>query len=86
MLSELAAPNPTDPNHGRSTARRGRLFALADADFVYIRNEGDGKEELFNERDDPRELIDQSRAVPSSVILGRFRESLRQLTGDRGAD
>lgn len=86
VLSELAAPNPTDPNHGRSPARRGRLFALAEADFVYIRNEGDGKEELFNERDDPRELIDRSRAGPSSVVLNRFRDSLRQLTGARGAD
>jgi arylsulfatase A-like enzyme len=86
VLSELAAPNPTDPNHGRSPARRGRLFALAEADFVYIRNEGDGKEELFNERDDPRELIDRSRAGPSSAVLQRFRDRLRQLTGSRAAD
>ncbi len=78
VLSELAAPNPSDPNHGRSPAVRGRLRSLAQGDYVYIRNEGDGKEELFNERDDPRELIDRSRAGPSSAVLQRFRESLRQ--------
>jgi arylsulfatase A-like enzyme len=85
VLSELAAPNPSDPNHGRSPAWRGPLLSLAEADYVYIRNEGDGKEELFNERDDPRELIDRSRAGPSAGVLQRFRDHLRQLTGDRGA-
>ena len=56
MISELTGPNPSDPNQGRSPAKRGPLVSLAEGDFVYIRNEGDGAEELFNERDDPREL------------------------------
>jgi arylsulfatase A-like enzyme len=86
VLSELAAPNPTDPNHGRSPARTGRLLSLAERDFVYIRNEGDGKEELFDERDDPRELIDRSGAGHSSAALQRFRDRLRRLMGGRGAD
>ena len=55
-LSELASPNPADPNQGRSPAYRGPLISLAEGDFVYIRNEGDGGEELFNERDDPEEI------------------------------
>ena len=55
VLSELASPNPSDPNQGRSPAYRGPLISLAEGDFVYIRNEGDGSEELFNQRDDPHE-------------------------------
>src|SRR5262249_25113098 len=50
VISELTGPNPTDPNRGGSPARRGPLISLAEGDFVYIRNEGDGAEELFNER------------------------------------
>src|SRR5262249_7165154 len=50
VLSELEAPNPIDPNHGRSPAKQGPLISLADGEFVYIRNDHDGREELFNER------------------------------------
>ena len=53
VISELTGPNPSHPNQGRSPAKRGPLISLAEGDFVYIRNEGDGAEELFNERDDP---------------------------------
>jgi arylsulfatase A-like enzyme len=85
VLSDLSAPNPSDPNKGRSPATRGRLLSLAEGDFVYIRNEGDGKEELFNERDDPRQLSDRSRAASSSPVLQRFRDRLRQLIRAEGA-
>ena len=47
-ISEIAAPNPVDPNQGRSPAARGPLVSLAAGDFVYIRNEGDGSEQLFD--------------------------------------
>ena len=56
VVSELMAPNPAWPNQGRSPASRGPLVSLADDDFVYIRNEGDGSEQLFDERGDPQEL------------------------------
>ncbi len=65
VLSELPRPNPVDPNQGRSPAHRGPLVSLADGDFVYIRNEGDGTEEFFNERDDPGEL----RILPTTQPL-----------------
>src|SRR5262249_4150317 len=45
-FSELASPNPSEPNQGRSPSHRGPLIALAEGDYVYIRNEGDGGEEL----------------------------------------
>jgi arylsulfatase A-like enzyme len=79
VLSELTEPNPTDPSHGRSPARRGPLISLAEGDFVYIRNEGDGKEQLFNEREDPQELFDRAQHEQAQSIVKRFRERSRRL-------
>ena len=81
VLSELADPNPIDPNRGRSPARRGPLISLAEGDFVYIRHQGDGSEELFDERDDPRELINLARAAAMQPVLKRFRDRLDQIRG-----
>jgi arylsulfatase A-like enzyme len=83
-LSELPRPNPSDPNHGRSPAQYGPLVALAEGDFVYIRNEGDGAEELFNERDDPRELTNRAWDDSLKPVLGRFRECLARVKGSHG--
>ncbi len=81
VLSELTAPNPSDPSHGRSPAWRGPLISLAEGDNVYIRNEGDGKEQLFNEREDPLELSDRAREEQARAIVQRFRELSRRLFG-----
>ena len=82
VLSELAAPNPIDPNQGRSPARRGAIVSLAEGDFVYIRNQGDGAEELFDERNDPRELINlllnRSRDDAVQTAVQSFRDRLDQ--------
>ena len=79
VISELTGPNPADPNQGRSPAKRGPLISLAEGDFVYIRNEGDGAEELFNERDDPGELRNRTGVEAQQPILKRFRERVNQL-------
>ena len=79
VLSELSAPNPIDPNQGRSPATRGPLVSLADGDFVYIRNEGDGSEQLFNERDDPRELLNRAHGDATVPVLGQFRDQLARV-------
>lgn len=76
VLSELPVPDPTDPSHGRSPARRGPLVALAEGDLVYIRNRGDGREEIYNERDDPGEERDLSRDAAMRPALERLRRSL----------
>ena len=78
MFSELHSPNPTDPNQGRSPAYRGPLVSLAEGDFVYIRSEGDGSEELFDERNDPYELINRASNQAMRPVLQRFRERLAQ--------
>jgi arylsulfatase A-like enzyme len=82
-VSELSSPSPTDSNQGRSPGHRGPLISLAANDFVYIRNEGDGTEELFNERDDPGELSNRARADAMRPILLRFREHLVRIRTNR---
>jgi hypothetical protein len=78
VLSELVSPNPSDPNHGRSPAYRGSLFCLAEGNYVYIRNEGEGGEELFDQREDPHELTNLARDAAMRPVLRRFREHLAQ--------
>ena len=78
MLSELASPSPVDSSHGRSPARRGPLVSLALDDLLYIRNEGDASEELYNLRDDPRELTNLVGRPTLKPTLQRFRELLAQ--------
>ncbi len=81
VVSELSAPNPLNPNQGRSPAHRGPLVAIAERDLVYIQNAGDGTEELYNERDDPRELINRARAAASQPVLEHFRARLGRWKG-----
>jgi arylsulfatase A-like enzyme len=76
VVSELFAPNPTWPNRGRSPASRGPLVSLATGKFVYIRNERDGSEQLFDEHGDPEELSDQSRLEAMQPLLDDFRHRL----------
>jgi arylsulfatase A-like enzyme len=84
VLSELPSPNPSDPNNGRSPAYRGPLISLAEGNFVYIRNDGDGSEELFNEREDPRELINRAGDKAQAPVLRRFRDQLDRLRAHPG--
>ncbi len=78
VISELTSPNPANPNRGRSPGARGPLISLAEDDFVYIRNQADGTEELFNERDDPRELSNLIIFPSMQPVLERFRDRLKQ--------
>jgi arylsulfatase A-like enzyme len=85
-FSELLDPNPRNSNQGRSPAYRGPLLSVADGDFVYIRNLGDGAEELFNKRDDPNEVSNQAGLVTMKPLLDRFRKRAARLaTGTAGA-
>ena len=79
VYSELRERNPANPNRGRSPASRGPLVSLAAGDFVYIRNERDGSELLYNERDDPRELLDRARVDALQPVVRDFRVRLQQV-------
>src|SRR5262249_29754102 len=76
VVSELIAPNPARPNRGRSPASRGPLVSLAAGKFVYIRNERDGSEQLFDQHGDPQESSDQSRVELMRPVLDDFRRRL----------
>ncbi len=78
VLSELSRPNPGSPNGGRSPARRGPLISVAEAEYVYIRNRGDGTEELYNERLDPGEVQNLSGVEAMQPVLERLRRRLDQ--------
>ncbi|MGO9465939.1 MAG: hypothetical protein ACLQIB_09925, partial [Isosphaeraceae bacterium] len=55
------------------------LVSLAEDDFVYIRNEGDGGEELFDERTDPREFDNRAHSQALTPVLERFRARLNSV-------
>ena len=76
VISELSAPNPTNPSHGRSPAMRGPLISVAEDDYVYIRNQRDGREQLFHTLDDPGELVNLAKMESMQPRLRRFRERL----------
>ncbi len=78
-LSELTAPNPSNPSSGRSPATRGPLISLAEGDYVYIRNEKDGREQLFHERADPAESDNRARDEAMQPVLERMRRRLDQM-------
>ncbi len=86
VVSELLSPCPLDPNQGRAPSRRGPLISQADDDFVYIRNTRDGTEELFDQRDDPRELTNRARSPTMKAIVQRFREQLGRIFNFNTAD
>jgi arylsulfatase A-like enzyme len=72
-FSELFASSPRKTNHGRSPADRGAMISVAEGDFVYIRNEGDGAEELFNKSDDPHELSNRRGVDALKPVLEQLR-------------
>jgi arylsulfatase A-like enzyme len=78
VFSELPTANPSNPNQGRSPAARGPLISLAQGDYVYIRNQRDGREELFQESDDRRELINRAGLETVRPVLERLREQVHQ--------
>lgn len=58
---------------------RGDLIGLAQRQFRYIRNLGDGTEELFDFRLDPWERRDLSTDQASRALLERFRSALERV-------
>ena len=84
-FSELFVPNPHKANPGRSPGERGALVAVAQGDFAYIRNEGDGGEELFNDRDDPHQLSNLAGQSAMKPLVDRFRNQVARFRLATGA-
>jgi hypothetical protein len=53
--------------------------SLADGDLFYIKNDGDGGEELFNRHDDPRELTNLASRPGMAAELERLRKEVVRL-------
>jgi arylsulfatase A-like enzyme len=83
-ISELSAPNPTNPSHGRSPAARGPLISLVDGHYLYICNQRDGREQLFHTVDDPGELVNLARMESMQPRLERFRQRLTRISAASG--
>jgi arylsulfatase A-like enzyme len=78
-FSELREPNPTNPSRGRSPAVSGPLVSVALDDYVYIRNERNGEELLFHEREDPLEFFNRAKDEMAQPILKRLRQRLDEI-------
>ena len=73
------APTKAIPVMADRRPAGGRLVSLAEGDLVYIYNEGDRTEELFNEREDPRELTNLASKSAMLPNLEQFRRRLANL-------
>jgi hypothetical protein len=49
---------------------------VAESDLVYIFNEGDRTEELFDEREDPRDLTNLATKPEMQATVERLRQQL----------
>ncbi len=78
VVSELRFPNPILPDQGRGLQPWGPLISLAHDRFIYIRNERDGSEQLFDQRSDPTESNDKSRNDSMRPVLENFRRRFDQ--------
>ena len=61
------------------------FIAVAEGDFTYIRNEADGREELFNEREDPQELSNRAGLRDMKPLLEQFRKQVDRFRSGAGA-
>ena len=76
-IAELAAPNPLNPNQGRSPAQNGPLIALTNERYTYIH--GENTEELYDEVKDPREQNNLARESSMKPVLDRFRHEVNRI-------
>jgi arylsulfatase A-like enzyme len=63
---------------------KGAMVGLFQGGFHYVKNLGDGTEELFDYRTDPFEQRDLSEDDESRLVLERFREALTRVPGLEG--
>ncbi len=79
-LSEVVPTNPLDPDPARLLENRQVWASLAAGDWSYIRREDDVREELYNVREDPKELHNLAADPAMQPRLEQMRTTLHQLT------
>ena len=79
-LSEVVPTNPLDPDPARVLESRQVFDSLAEEDWAYIRREDDVREELYNLRQDPKELHNLAVDPAMQPRLEQMRKTLHQMT------
>lgn len=82
-VSELDAPDPTDPNQGRSPAKYGPLTSIERGRFRYIHRANHVKEELYDVAADPEETRDLAADDSMKPVLEQFRAELARILGSK---
>jgi arylsulfatase A-like enzyme len=79
-LAELIPNETLGPGAPEPSRRPWPLAALKADGWSFIRREGEGREELYDLREDPREQHDVAASAGSRPRLERMREAVSQLT------
>jgi arylsulfatase A-like enzyme len=79
-LSEVVPTDPLDPDPARMLKSRQVWASVAEGHWVYIRRGTSALEELFDLRDDPKELHNLSGDPAQQSVLMRMRDALDELT------
>ena len=78
VLTEVLLRDEVSKNPNRPPAWRGPMYSIVSEDQTYIRN-ADGREELYNFRNDPAQLHNQAGSDDSTDVLQRMRNRLETL-------
>jgi arylsulfatase A-like enzyme len=84
-LSEVAPTGPFDPNRLHLPVFQDPMASLAEDDWVLIRHEGEGEDQLFNLREDPKEVHDLARDPSTQSRIQQMRRTLDGLIGGLSA-
>jgi arylsulfatase A-like enzyme len=80
-VSEVAPTGPFDPNRLWLPVFQDPIASLAEDDWVLIRQEGEPYEQLFNVREDPKEVHNLARDPATQPRMQQMRKTLDGLTG-----
>jgi arylsulfatase A-like enzyme len=79
-ISEVAPTDPFDPNRLQLPDFQDPMASLAEGDWVLIRHESGGDEELFDIRADPKEMHNLAGDPAVRARLVQMRAALERLT------
>jgi arylsulfatase A-like enzyme len=80
-ISEVAPTGPFDPNRLQLPVFQDPIEGLAEDDWVLIRQNGEPYEQLFNIREDPKEVHNLARDPATQRRMQQMRKTLDGLTG-----
>jgi arylsulfatase A-like enzyme len=84
ILSEISAPCRVPPDHGRSPVSSGKMQALLEGGKMYIKNLGNGREELYDFESDPNEQTNLVETMEGARLLPEMRRRLEEFSWNEG--